>query len=293
MKKIVAGAIIAVLVLLALTYLREGRAPENGTAAMRIVSLAPNLTETVFDLGCGDQLVGVTRFCNYPPPALTKSQVGDFVNPSLERILELRPTLVLFERWSSSRIEGRLRQLGLRTRQTASPASLEEIHGLILEVGSALGRDGRARELVSEMTRRTEAVRRKADSLHARPSVYIEIDPPSWTVGNASYTNEAIWLAGGRNIFADVNKPAFQASKEAVIALNPDIILSFRAKAEEISRRPGWTSLEAVRQGRIIDDFNADLLSRGAFRIVEGMERLQDRFFEFAREARNVETATR
>jgi iron complex transport system substrate-binding protein len=293
MKKTVLAVTISTLVLLALTFLRERRDPEDGTGAQRIVSLAPNLTETVFALGCGDDLVGVTRFCNYPPDALNKTQVGDFVNPSLERIMELRPTLVLFERWSSTRIEGRLRQLGLKVEETISPASLEDIHILILELGSALGREDRALQLVAEMKRRTAAVSLRARSLPAPPSVYVEIDPPSWTVGGSSYTSEAISLAGGRNIFAGIAKPAFQASKETIIALNPDVILSFRSKAEEIAQRPGWKSLQAVQKGRIIDDFNADLLSRGAFRIVEGMEELQERIFEVMRDTPDVETADR
>jgi iron complex transport system substrate-binding protein len=293
MKRIVFAVAVAVAVLLALTFLRKGGAPEEAAGELRIVSLAPNLTETVFDLGCGNDLVGVTRFCNYPAAALTKTPVGDFVNPSLETILELRPTLVLFEKWSSSRIEGRLQQLGLRNQETISPASLNDIHALILQVGSALDRKGRAEELVAEMKRRTEAVSQRGRSLPSRPSVYIEIDPPSWTVGGASYTSEAVFLAGGRNIFEDVSKPAFQASKETILAQDPEVILSFRTRAEEIARRPGWASLRAVREGRIIDDFNGDMLSRGAFRIVEGMESLQQRLFELSEEGRNAETATR
>ncbi|MFB3905468.1 MAG: ABC transporter substrate-binding protein [Acidobacteriota bacterium] len=257
--------------------LRSRPAAPARESGRRIVSLAPNLTETLFALGAGDEVVGVTSYCNYPAEAQTREKVGDFINPSLEKIVSLRPDLILLEKWSSSRISRRLSQLDLRVVETISPASIQEVYQLIGQVGEAMGRQREARDLLARMQKRIEAARQKSSRFRYHPSVYVEIDPPSWTVGRRSYTSEAVAVAGGRNLFDDVDRPSLLVSKETVLEKNPDVILSFAAKAEDIKARPGWAEIKAVKQGRIIDDFNRDLLSRGTFRLVEGIEQLQER----------------
>ncbi len=247
----------------------------------RIVSLAPNLTETLFALGAGNEVVGVTSYCNYPPEARTREKVGDFINPSLEKIISLRPDLILLEKWSSSKVSKRLSQLDLRVVETISPTSIEQVYQLIGQVGEATGTRREATNLVAEMRRRIEAAKQKSSQFGYHPSVYVEIDPPSWTIGRRSYTSEAVAIAGGRNLFDDIDRPSLLVSKEKVLEKDPDVILSFAVKAAEIKARPGWGEIKAVKEGRIIDNFNRDLLSRGTFRLVEGIEKLQERLEEF------------
>jgi len=262
----------------ALLALRSRSAPSAPrVSGQRIVSLAPNLTETVFALGAGDEVVGVTSYCNYPAEAKTREKVGDFINPSLEKIVSLQPDLILLEKWSSSKVSRRLSQLDLRVCETISPTSVHQVYELIVQVGEATGRRREAANLVTQMRRRIEAAREKSSRFQHHPSVYVEIDPPSWTIGRRSYTSEAVAIAGGRNLFDDTDRPSLLVSKEKVLEKNPDVILSFAVKAAEIKARPGWAELKAVKQGRIIDDFNRDLLSRGTFRLIEGIEKLQER----------------
>jgi iron complex transport system substrate-binding protein len=251
--------------------------PSGGTDDVRIVSLAPNLTETLFALGAGEQVVGVTSYCNFPLQARTKENVGDFVNPSVEKIVNLEPGFVLAERWSSSKVSTRLSQLGITVVETLSPTSFLEVYEVIEQVGKTIGREEQARRLLEDMKARVETVRKRSGAFGYRPRVYVEIDPPSWTVGKKSYTSEAVYLAGGRNVFDDFNRPAILVSKETVLEKQPDVILSFAAKADEIRARPGWDQLPAVRNDRIIDDLNRDLLSRGTYRLVEGLEELAER----------------
>jgi len=274
------AATFALLLVAAAGLLLWWRAsPERAapTTSRRLVSLAPNITETLFELGVGDEVVGVTTYCNYPPAAKTRQKVGDFINPSIETIASLQPDLVLMEKWTSSKTARRLGQLGLPCEETISPMSLAEVYQQISEVGKAVHRQPEAERLIAEMKRRVEAVRARASRLAYHPSVYVEIDPPSWTVGRGSYTSEAIALAGGRSLFDDLQRPASLVSKEEVVKRNPDVILSFWARAPEIRARTGWQNVRAVRQGWIIDDFNRDLLSRGTFRLVEGIEQLAKR----------------
>ncbi len=246
----------------------------------RIVSLAPNLTELLFELGVGSQVVGVTTYCVFPPETEKIEKIGGFINPSLEKILSLEPQLVFSERWTSSKTVPTLRRLGLNVVEAPSPFSLTEIYQLMRITGEAIGRAERAERLVQSTMDQVERIREKGESFPRRPTVYIEIDPPSWTVGSKSFVNEAISLCGAQNIFRDVNRPALQASKEVIVLKDPEIIVSFDASASEISRRPGWHRIRAVRNGAIIDDLDRDLLTHGNHRLVEGMKQLQQRVMQ-------------
>ena len=243
----------------------------------RIISMSPSLTEILFELGSGKSLVGVTNYCVYPPETAQIEKIGDFVNPNFERILDLHPDLIFAERWTSSRIVSRLRDAGVNVVEIPPPRSIDEIYKTILAVGQAVSQERKAQEVTKDMRLRIQEIQVRAKTMASRPALYVEIDVPSWTVGGTSYTSEAISLCGARNIFGDVQKPALQASVEAIFRCDPDIILSFDAKASDFARRPGWDQLKAVREGKIIDDIGRNLLSHGNQRLVVGMEQLQAR----------------
>ncbi len=247
----------------------------------RLVSLAPNLTEILFALDCGPQIVGVTMYCRYPPEVQSKERVGDFIHPNLEKIISLQPDLVVAERWISSKTVPRLRQLGLTVKEVGSPKSLLEIYQLIAGIGTLVGRSEQATCLIADMKARVTTIREKAKQLPHRPTLYIEIDPPSWTIGRHSFITDAVFTCGARNLFEDIERPALQASKESIVQRNPEVILSLEASAEEIGRRAGWHKIRAVRKGNIIDDLDRNLLSHANHRLVEAMEILQRRLQVF------------
>ena len=275
-------AVASVLVLLSARQIWRMESPgtPDPDSARRLVSLAPNLTGLLFELGAGDQVVGVTRYCDYPAEARSREQVGDFIQPSLEKMVALRPDLILAERWPSSRTVERLRQLRLPVQELTSPTSLEEIYGLVVQVGELVQREPEAADLVARMRRQADSIAKVSDGFPYRPGLYLEIDLPTWTVGGPSFSSEAIRFCGARNIFDDLEIAAPQVSEEEIIVRNPAIIVSFAATAEEIRRRPGWSGIEAVRRGRIIDNFEEALLSRGNHRLLVGMEQLQQRIRE-------------
>ncbi len=275
-------AVAGVLVLLLARQIWRMESPNAPApnSPRRLVSLAPNLTGLLFELGVGDQVVGVTRYCDYPAEAGSREQIGDFINPSLEKMVALRPDLILAERWPSSRTVERLRQLQLPVQELASPNSLEEIYRLVVQVGELVECEPEAAALVARMRRQADSIAEVTDGFPFRPGLYLEIDLPTWTVGRPSFSSEAIRFCGARNIFDDLEMAAPQVSQEEIIFRNPAIIVSFAATAEQIRRRPGWSGIEAVRQGRIIDDFEEALLSRGNHRLLVGMEQLQQRIRE-------------
>ena len=281
MRKFIVGCLLLLLVLLGYQQYRlsrTGTAPQN--ASQRYISLSPTLTEILFELGAGADLVAVTTYCVYPEEAKAKEKIGDFVNPNFEKIVGLKPDVVFAETWSSSKIVSRLRASGLNVKEIKSSRSVEEIFQAILQVGEGLGKQHRADETVADMKRRIQVIRTRADQMKSHPSLYIEIDLPSWTVGRASYTSEAIEICGARNIFADVDKPALQASKETIIERNPDVILAFDSTSDEFRRRPGWQKISAIQKGWVIGDVGRNMLSHGNHRLVDGMEELQNRLLE-------------
>jgi len=278
MRKFIIGCLLLILVLLGYQQYRlSHRAQSAPGGSQRYISLSPTLTEILFELGAGGDLVAVTSYCVYPEEAKAKEKIGDFVNPNFERIVGLKPDVVFAETWSSSKIVSRLRGSGLEVREIKSPRSVEEIFQTILQVGEGLGKESEASATVEGMKRRIEAMRDRADQMTFYPSIYVEIDLPSWTVGRASYTSEAIEICGARNIFNDVDKPALQASKETIIERNPDVILTFDSTPEEFRTRPGWQGITAVRKGWVIADAGRNMLSHGNHRLVDGMEQLQSR----------------
>ena len=278
MKVFVGTVLLILLILFALQASR--RAPSSQSVPqedVRIVSLAPNLTEILFELGVGEQVVGVTKYFSDSSQGQQKEEIGDFFNPNLEKIVSLKPTLVIAEHWPSSRTVPRLKEFGLPVLETISPTSLEEIYQIIREVGKVVDRSQPAETLIQSMKERLRVVKERAVQLSDRPSVYIEVDLPTWTIGKRSFITEAFHLCGARNLFDDVEKRALQASKETIIARNPDIILTYTISASLISQRPGWDQIKAVQNGRILDDFDRALLSHGNHRLIEGMEKFQAR----------------
>jgi iron complex transport system substrate-binding protein len=276
MRKFILASLALLLGLLALQLARKRNAlPGPAGPSLRLVSLAPNLTEILFELGVGEQVVGVTTYCVYPPEALKKEKIGDFVNPNIEKIVSLNPDAVFAERWSSTKTVARLRGMGLNVVDVPSPASTEEIYRVIRQVGEAVNRVTRAREIEMEMKKRIGIIQERAKQFKSRPSIYIEIDLPSWTVGRPSFINEAVYLCGAKNLFEDIEKPAIQVSREVIIARNPEIILSLEASVSEIRQRPGWEQIAAVKKNKIIDNVPRDLLSHGNHRLALGMEQLQ------------------
>jgi iron complex transport system substrate-binding protein len=278
MKRFISSVALIFLVILGIQWARSVslNAPPQGED-LRIISLAPNLTEILFELGLGDQLVGVTSYCTHPPEALEKEKVGDFINPNLEKIVSLKPDLVVSEHWPSSKTVPRLREFGLQVTEVISPRSFEEIYQVIREIGETVNRSQGAEGLIHKMKERLEAIEAKASTLAPSPSVYVEIDLPSWTIGKQSFITEALRLCGAHSLFEDVDKRSFQASKEMIVDRNPDFILAYAVDAPAISHRPGWADIKAVKNGRIIDDLERSLFSHGNHRLIEGMEQLQAR----------------
>ena len=249
------------------------------TFAGRIVSLDPDVTEILFAIGAGPQVVGVTDACTFPEAARQKTKVGPPHQPAFEKIRNLQPTAVLLRVSGRSRIAGRLKALHIPVIMIKRHASLQSLEDGIREVGAASGREEQAAALAGELRVRINAVRQAARRLRKHPRVYIEtLSSPPWSAGPGSSVHIAVTEAGGRNILSDQARADAPVQESVLLGRNPDIIVSLAAPETSLASRPGWEDLAAVRNGWVVDDIPAGLLTHATPRLVDGMEKLSTQF---------------
>jgi iron complex transport system substrate-binding protein len=243
----------------------------------RVISLAPSITEILYAIGLDNEIVGVTEFCDYPPPAQLKPKIG-YAQPNTEAIVALQPDLVLAPRaFLRPELLAKLEQLKIPTF-VVDPESFEEITSRIQNVGRILNRSSSADEVASTMRQRIASIRSKMEPLARVRVLYVLNSQPLITVGPGSYLDQVIKVAGGSNIASEATVPYPHLSMEAVLKEDPEIIVFPIGKAEGISPSEQqqwlrWTSLSAVKQGRL-HQIPADVLNRPGPRIVEGLEGL-------------------
>ena len=245
------------------------------TKVERFVSLAPNLTEIAYAIGAGQRLVGNTTFCNYPEQAKSVTKVGDTLQPSIERILALRPQLVLVS--TASQLEAFTSQLN--EHQIAvyitDPHDLEGVFRTIVNLGDLLNEPGAASELVKQLRARSETVER---AVAKRPPVRVFFQlsgQPLYTAGKTSFVTNLIERAGGRSVTSDVNEAWPRLSDEAALASRPEavIILSGETMGADTKVAPALQNSPAVRTGRVYS-IDGDLLTRPGPRLVDGLEQI-------------------
>lgn len=203
---------------------------DDDAAPRRIVSMAPSLTETLFALGLGDRVVGVTRFCDHPPRARTLPTVGGYLDPSYEAIVSLRPDLVVLMQ-SHGDVERRLESLGiatLRTDQERLAGVLESIH----DIAARCGVPERGDRLVHDLSMRMNRVR---VAVAGQPLVgtLVSVGRPAargavssvWAAGRDTFYSDALEIAGGRNVVETTGVTYPEIGREGLLALDPEVIV--------------------------------------------------------------------
>ncbi|TRZ99979.1 MAG: ABC transporter substrate-binding protein [Nitrospiraceae bacterium] len=246
-------------------------------APRRIVSLAPSITETLFAIGLGERVVGVTQFCDYPPEAQSKPKIG-YMHPNLEAIVALEPDLILAPR-ELLRVDilGKLEQLQIPT-YVLDATTVASILVHIQTLGQILGASANANDVVRRMQRQIEEIKARTARLSRPRVLYALNSEPLITIGPGSYLHEAIEIAGGSNVAARARVAYPRLSMEAVLQEDPEVILFPTGRAEGIAegeeeRWQRWTTLSAIRLKQLRRVPN-ELLNRPGPRIVQGIEAL-------------------
>ena len=244
----------------------------------RIISLGPANTETLFALGLGDKVAGVSEYCDYPAEAREKPKMGGFSTPNAELIVAAQPDLVLAVVMQEEYVR-QLEDAGL-TVIAIEPLNLEQVFEKVKLVGQVTGVTEAADNLVADMQRRVDVVTAKVSSLSEKqkPTVFFEIWPDPLTTGGAkSFINSLIVTAGGKNIADDIEQDWVTYSLEILLARNPEIIIfshhgDSRQTVEQIQSRKGWEQVSAIKQGRVSCIEDQNLVVRAGPRVVEGLE---------------------
>ena len=246
-------------------------------AATRVVSLAPSLSEIVVELGATDLLVGRLEAGETLPELVNVASVGGYGQLDMERLLSLRPDLILL--WPGSvgvAQRDQLKRLNIPTF-TAEPKNLTQLVDQVEGVATALNRAERGRELAARLRARLEQLRQQYAREQPLRVFYQVWDRPLYTVGGGQIISDALALCGARNVFADVSLPAPQVSVESVLQRNPDVIIA--GTQAQLDAWKSWPQLEAVKQGRLL--LLADKgLERPSGQMIEATARLCEQLAE-------------
>jgi len=277
---------VSVLVLsFALACVPEG---ESGPGELRIISLAPALTETLLALGAGDQLVGVDRYSKRIPGLEHVPSLGALFSPDFERSVELRPTLLVgIASAQQHDFFEQLRRRGTRV-ETFAPYTLEQVLASYERLGELIGRPEAGRVLRARVASELSALEAEMPS-EGRLSVAVLVErEPVHVVGGGSYVSELISAAGGDNVFSDLGTPYPNVSLEVLAARAPEVLIDTTATGEG-----GLTATRAAREhwsrfawvGRV-EVISQNVVTLPGPRIVESARLLRDRIHPEHAEAR-------
>jgi len=247
-------------------------------APTKIASVSPSETETLFALGLGDKIVGVSDFCDYPAEAKAKPKLGSIVKPNEEALIGTNADVVMTGVSMKTAVVDQLRGLKVNVFKV-EPKTVDEVLNNILMFGQIFDKQEQAEKLVASM----KADRQKVTDAvkHLKPEekkkVFIEFSP-GWTVGKGEFLDELITLSGGINVSADVQGYA-KLNEEKVIADNPQVILypknlidekSKKSMDQIIKERSSWATIDAIKNNKL-SGVDKDVISRPGPRITAGL----------------------
>ena len=256
-----------------------GRSVRLNSIPGRIISLSPSTTEILFAVGAGDQVVGVTNRCDFPPEAKTRNIVGGFSvkTISIEKILSLEPDIVFSGGSYHQAIIDALMQAGIIV-YAVDAQSFAEVYGVIEAIGSLTGHPDKTAARIDYMKGLESQITQAAALIpeEKRARVFWEIwDNPFMTVGPGAAMGQIITKAGGINIFQDVEQNYPVVNVEEIIARNPDVMMGpdnheAALTPENIIKRTGWDTINAVKEERIYI-LDGNITSRPGPRIVNAL----------------------
>jgi len=242
----------------------------------RIVSLAPSITETVFALGFGNRLVGVTSHCDYPAEAKRLPKIGDFMSPSLEVIAAKQPDLVIGVTGATDPARAReIERLGIKIT-LVSVSSVSEILSSFKHIAALLGDPDAGATLIEKITAQFDKVKKRVAPAPRRSTLLAVGLRPLVAVGGKNFLDELITLAGGENIAGNASQPWLNLPDEYVVAKAPQVIIQAGMGSDASRPTRQWSDLKsipAVKERRVYT-YNSDKILRPGPRIGEGLEEI-------------------
>ena len=255
--------VIFLLVILASAY------EINGSSPKRIISLSPSITEILFEIGSGNQVIAVDNLSNYPNEApITDISAYD---PNVEAISLLNPDLVILS-YNIKNLKAALKKIGIETIYLPAPLNFEDILDQIDYLGLQTGNEDKAKKLISKMKNRMKTLQKLRENEKAT-KIYHEIDPNYYSPSKFSFIGDIYQKLNYKNVAdkADISNLGYpKLSPELIISENPDLIVlpgKDNKYVEKVKLRPGWGYIEAVKKNNFLLT-NNDIASRWGPRIL-------------------------
>ena len=253
----------------------RGRQVVLDRPVLRVVTLLPSLTETVCELQACDRLVGTDRYSNWPASVLPLPKLGGLEDTQLERIVSLKPDLVLVA--VSSRVIDRLESLGLRVL-ALEPKSLSDTRRVIDAVAAALGKPGQGKRLWAQIERRIGAAAARVPPALLGQRVYFEVSSAPYAAGESSFVGEVLDRLGLGNVVPAALGPFPKLNPEFVVRAQPDLVMASERNLAEMPKRPGWGAISALQRQRSCGfaETRYEILIRPGPRLAEAAELIAD-----------------
>lgn len=246
LKKVTYGALLMSIAL---------AIPRLASCADRIVSLVPSVTETLFALGVGNEVVGVSSYDNYPPAVVKLPKVGSFLTPNLEAIAALRPTLVIGRGISSNQRElHAMRAMGYEVL-TVEDDSLAQIEDSIRTIGARVGKSAQSHEVIASIEAKVTDVRTHVGSFPERRTLMLVGHQPIVAVGPGTFLDDLLKIARAENIADAARQQWPQLSMEFIVAMRPEIIFDGQMGTDARTPSRFWKAypvIPAVRNHRVL-----------------------------------------
>lgn len=249
----------------------------------RIVALAPHIVEMLFDIGAGEQIVGTVEYADFPDAALKIPRIGSYHGIQIEKVLELKPDLVIVWRSGSkdSDIE-QMEKMGLKVIYS-QPDKIEDVARELRKLGKYAGHEAQAEKVANRYLQRLKKLRQQHENI-APMKVFYQLWPePMRTINKETWINQLIEVCQGENVFADNPTPYPQIGIENVIVSQPEIIIlpdEKSNKEQPVIDWRKWPEIPAAKHNRFIR-VNADLLHRFSTRMLKGIEDMCEKIDAF------------
>lgn len=248
----------------------RGKTVKIAREPKRIVSIAPSNTEILFALGLEKQIIGVTKFCNYPAAAKKKPQIGD-LRTSVEKVVSLKPDLVLAHGFLNDEAIRGIEKRGI-TVVAFDPKTLDQVMANIKTIGLITNREKQAAQIVANMKSTISLIKKKSAGVKTKPKVLVAVQgEPLWAAGPKTFIDEMIKLSGGTNLASDARPGFNQFSTEAAVWRKPDAIIYTTAGDSKVFSKGLWASTNAAKRHRV-QAVDPDLLVRPGPRLTDGLK---------------------
>lgn len=236
-----------------------------------IVSISPGITEILFDLGVGNKIIGRTIFCNFPKEALQIEAIGGISDANLERIIALRPQIVITSSMVRKDLVENIEKAGISIICLPERSNIEGVFGTIRILGKIFDKENTADSLINNMKNQLNEIKSTYNDNSYKPSIYYVVGygaTGDFTAGRDTYINEIIELSGGRNIANNISNWSY--SKEELFAQQPDYIIVRQEDLNHFINTAPYKDLKAVKQKKVLG-INSSLIDCQTCRSIEAI----------------------